>query len=136
MKKTTIVYTLLLILSACAHHPDVRPSEDGIHKILLMVEDKNNGGREALDQAKSYCKEINLQPVIVSEKTNYVGNMDEQTYNKVKTGAKVAEAAGGAVHVFGGEKESKAGGVIGLGGIVADSAAGEGYQYEMKFKCK
>lgn len=39
-------------------------------------------------------------------------------------------------HVFGGKKESNVGGIVGLGGVVAETAAGTGYKYEMKFKCK
>ena len=135
MNKKIIISTVL-ILSACAHHRDVRPSDDGIHKVILMVKEKNAGGSEALSEAENYCEESKQHPMIVSENTVYVGSMDEQTYNNVQTGAKVAEVAGGMAHVFGGKNESNAGGIVGLGGVVAETAAGTGYKYEMKFKCK
>ncbi len=38
--------------------------------------------------------------------------------------------------VFGGQRESNLGGIVGLGGAAADAAIGNGYTVEMKFKCK
>ncbi|MCB0411916.1 MAG: hypothetical protein KDD22_05280 [Bdellovibrionales bacterium] len=39
------------------------------------------------------------------------------------------------VHVFGGKRESDAGGIVGLGGIAGDSVLGKGYTVKMKFRC-
>lgn len=126
----------LSILTSCAHHRDVRPGADGANKVVLLNETKNFDGGDALSQAEHYCKEIGKRPAIMTEVNQYVGSMDEQSYNNLKTGAKVAQTAGSMGYVFGGKKESDVGGVVGLGGVVADQVAGEGYRYEMTFKCQ
>lgn len=130
------ILTFFLILGACAHHRDVRPGEDGLNKVVLMTQQKDFDGRDALSQAESYCETLKKRPVVVSETNQYVGSMDESTYNNVHTGAKVAQTVGAVGHVFGGEKESNVGGVVGLGGIATQGAIGNGYRYEMKFKCQ
>lgn len=61
--------------------------------------------------------------------------MKEEDYKTAKTVAKVAQAAGGAVWVFGGKAEREAGGIVGLGGGIANGAIGNGYSVDMKFKC-
>lgn len=133
----TIVVSVL-ILSNCAHHNDVRPSADGVHKVSFQTEDKAEGYREAMSQAEHYCKEVagHKSPVIVNEQSNYTGGMDEKSYKNAKTASKVAQAVGGVGYVFGGKNESTAGGIVGLGGGIADSAIGRGYTYELKFSCR
>jgi len=125
-----------MIISACAHHRDVRPGGDGINKVVLMNDEKNFSGRAALSQAENYCEEQSRRPMIISETNQYIGSMDESSYNNAKTGAKVAEVVGGTGYVLGGKKESDLGGVIGLGGAVAHEVIGQGYRYEMSFKCQ
>lgn len=126
-----------LILSACAHHNDVRPSSDGVHRVILKTEDKDEGFREGMSQARHYCKESgNRSPVVMSEESKYTGSMNESNYKAGKTAAKIAQAAGGAAYVFGGKNEKSAGGIVGLGGGIAKEAMGEGYSFEMKFKCE
>lgn len=126
---------LLLLNSSCAHHPDVRPSADGIHKVIIRSETKEAGEKEALDQANDYCSDKKKEAMIVSESSQYTGSMKEEDYKTMKTAGKAAELLGGTAYVFGGQRESNAGGVIGLGGAVASQAAGNGYTVEMKFKC-
>lgn len=123
---------------SCAHHRDVRPSSDGIHKVTFQTEDKAEGYRNAMSQAEDYCKEManGKSPAIVSEQSQYSGTMNEENYNTAKTASKVAQAVGGAGYVFGGKAESNAGGIVGLGGGIASSAIGQGYTYEMKFRCQ
>lgn len=128
--------TLFTALAACAHHRDVRPGEGGLNSVDLKVEDKGDGYRDAMDQAEHYCDKREERPIIVSEDTQYVGSMDEQSYKTGRTVAKVAQVAGGAGYIFGGESERRAGGVVGLGGLVGDAALGQGYRYSMKFRCK
>lgn len=57
------------------------------------------------------------------------------TYKNSKRIAKVAKTVGGTVWALGGQKESRAGGVVGLGGGAGGEAIGDGYTVEMKFKC-
>jgi hypothetical protein len=127
--------TLLSLTLSCAHHPDVRPSADGIHKVLIRSETKEAGEKEALDQANDYCSDKKKEAMIVSESSQYTGSMKEEDYKTMKTAGKAAELLGGTAYVFGGKKESNAGGVVGLGGAIATQAAGNGYTVEMKFKC-
>ncbi len=130
--------TLVLISISCAHHRDVRPTDEGVHKVVLLTEDKDAGYRDAMSQANHYCKEEegNKRAVVVTEGSKYTGSMDESTYKTSKTAAKVAKGVGSAAWVFGGKNESTAGGIVGLGGGIADGAIGSGYTYEMKFKCR
>lgn len=121
---------------SCAHHNDVRPGASGLHRVVIVTEDTDAGSRNAIAQANHYCKEKNKEAVFVEEDKKYTGSMDESTYKTGKTMAKVAKAAGGAAFVFGKRKASNTGGVVSLGGGIADSALGNGYTVEMKFKCQ
>ncbi|MBK9321947.1 MAG: hypothetical protein IPM97_03135 [Bdellovibrionaceae bacterium] len=127
---------LVLVLVSCAHHRDVRPSSTGEHVVKFNTESKEEGYRNAMSQAEDYCKELQKRPVIVNEKSDYTGTMKEETYNNSKKAAKVAEAIGSAGMVFGGKNERNAGGVVGLGGAIADGAIGSGYTYTLVFRCQ
>ncbi len=128
--------TLFVLLGACAHHRDVRPGADGLHRVALQTDDTDRASREAISQAEHYCKERNLSAAFVDEKSQYTGSMDEDSYKTAKTASKVAQGVGSAAWVFGGRRESTAGGIVGLGGAIADGAIGKGYTVEMKFKCQ
>ncbi len=125
-----------LFLSACAHHRDVRPGDDGIHRVVIQTDDKEEGSRDAIAQANDFCEERHKYAAVIQENQKYTGTMDEQSYNKVKTASTVAKTVGGAAYVFGGKNESNVGGIMGLGGVAADAATGKGYTIEMKFRCK
>ena len=126
-----------LFFSACAHHRDVRPGADGLHRVVVQAEDADEGSRDAISQANHFCKQQDKYAAFVDEKKNYTGtNMNESDYNKAKTASKVAQGVGGAVWAFGGRNESAIGGITGLGGSVARGAIGNGYTVEMKFKCQ
>ncbi len=130
--------TLLTFLaSACAHYPDVRPAADGIHTVSFLTESKNEGYQAAFSQAKDYCDDVvKKRPAVVSEKSQYVGSMDESTYNAAKTASKVVGAVGAAGAVLGGKNERQVGGVATVGGGIASGALGQGYEYTLKFKCE
>jgi hypothetical protein len=122
---------------ACAHHPDVRPGDDGVHKVVITGDDQDEIAREALSQANSYCSHVHEKsPAVVSEESKYIGDMDEQTYKNSKRATSAAKVLGGAGVVLGGRNERNAGGVVGVGGIVGDAVIGQGYRMTMKFKCK
>ncbi len=127
----------LLSLSGCAHYPDVRPGESGLHTVVISTERKGEGFPAAWSQAKDYCDDVYKQkPVRISEKSEYIGSMDESTYNASKTGLKVIEGVGTATAIFGGKKESRVGAASGVGAGIGDSALGNGYQMTVTFKCK
>ncbi len=137
MKHMFCVLGLGLLIGGCAHHRDVRPGVDGVHRVTLQTEDKDEGFRNAMSQAEHYCKEkASGSPAVLNEGSQYTGSMDEGSYRTGKTVSKVAAAAGGAVFALGGKKESTAGGIVGMGGGIANAALGKGYTFEMKFKCQ
>ena len=127
---------LTIIVVGCAHHRDVRPSSDGNHKVVLNTEDKTSGYSMAKRQADHYCEEGGKHAFVGTENYKYIGSVDEDTYNAGKTASKIATGVGSAGMVFGGKKEKNAGGIVGLGGQVANSALGQGYSYTMQFSCK
>lgn len=131
-----VITTATILTAACAHHRDVRPGADGLNKVVVSAEDADQGSHNALSQARHYCESKNKEAVIVDENSKYVGSMDESTYKNVKTGSKVASAVGGAGMVFGGKNEKNAGGLLAIGGVAGDAAAGNGYSYTMTFKCQ
>lgn len=138
MNSKLIVLLGLLFLASCAHHRDVRPGADGIHRVVVATEDTDAGARDAISQANHYCKEKRngMSAAFVNEESKYTGSMDEKTYKTAKVASKVAQAAGGAAYVFGGRNERTAGGVVGLGGGIADGVLGKGYSVNMQFKCQ
>lgn len=120
----------------CAHHRDVRPGVDGIHRVVIKSDNTEDSKRDAIAQANHYCESKGKGAAFMDESESYGGSMKEEDYRRAKTASKVATGAGGAVHVFGGKKESAVGGIVGLGGIIADQALGNAYTIEMKFKCQ
>lgn len=133
-----LIFGSLIMISACAHHRNVRPGQGGINKVVIKTDDTENAAENALSQANHFCKEVKggKSAVVVEEGEKYTGDMDEKDYKKLKTASKVATTVGGVAHVFGGKNESNAGGVALLGGVVGDTVAGKGYTYQMTFKCE
>lgn len=135
MKTCFGLIAVALIFSACAHHKDVRPGTDGIHRVVIQTEDADEGSRAAIAQANHFCEKRGLSAAFVNEEKKYTGTMDEKTYQNAKRATKVASTVGGAVWAFGGNKESNLGGLVGLGGAAGDAALGKGYAVEMRFRC-
>ena len=134
--KYLLLFSTLALIFSCAHHRDVRPSSKGLHTVRLQTVDKTSGYKNAFSQATHFCKErYNKFASVSKESYKYTGQMSEDAYKQTKTAAKVAKGVGSAAWVFGGKQESNAGGIVGLGGQVADSVAGDGYTYTMIFKC-
>ena len=133
-----LIFSMVLVSFSCAHHRDVRPGAEGVHRVVISTEDGAEGSREALAQANHFCKEKQngKMAAIVSEEKKYVGSMNEKDYQNAKMASKVAQGLGGATAVFGGRNERVAGGIVGIGGGGADGALGNGYNVEMKFKCQ
>lgn len=131
-----ILITIAFALGACAHHRDVRPGADGVHRVVVNGDNEGDGERNALSQANHYCKEFQKGAVIINEETKYVGNMEESTHKTVRTASKAAGVIGGGMAVFGGRRESNAGkGVLGAG-AVGNVITNNAYKTEMKFQCQ
>ncbi len=136
-KPLVLLSTLAVMTVSCAHYPDVRPTAGGIHTVSFRTESKGEGFQNAFSQAKDYCDDVlKKRPAVVSEASEYVGTMDESTYNAAKTASKVVGAVGAAGAVLGGKNERKAGGVTAVGGGIASGALGLGYEYTLKFRCE
>lgn len=134
--KNALLAVAILLFTACAHHRDVRPGADGLHRVVVTSDDKEQGARNAIDQANHYCRQSDKSAAFVEESNKYTGTMDEGSYKTAKALSKAATAAGGSVYVMGAKKESNMGGIIGSGGAIANSALGNEYKTEMKFKCQ
>ncbi|MCC6278680.1 MAG: hypothetical protein IT289_12260 [Oligoflexia bacterium] len=137
MRKLFGIVTLGFLLSSCGHHRDVRPGADGVHKVTVRGEEKEEAERSAISQAEHYCKEFEKRPAFIEEKTVYTGNMDEKTRDTVRKASKAAMVVGGTASTFGKDEGTRtAGGVVGVGGGVGSiMAGGNDYTSEMKFKC-
>lgn len=136
MRLQVLASIVCLFLTSCAHHRDVRAGADGVHRVVVKTEDKDEGAREAIAQANHFCEKRNMAAAFIDERQEYTGDMDEKNYQTGKKVSKVAKVVGGTTWAMGGTRESNLGGVVGLGGAAADAALGEGYSVTMKFKCQ
>lgn len=128
---------LIIFFSGCASHPDVRPGEDGVHRVAISTDDTDEANRSAIRQADHYCKEFQQKAYFISESKKYTGNIDEGTYNAGKSISKAAEIMGSGVFASAdGKKQQQTGRNVGLGGAAMDEALGKGYLVEMKFRCR
>jgi len=131
-----MVFAFSVLLVSCAHHRDVRPGVDGVHKVVVRTDDKEEGARSAISQANHFCEQSNRTVAFINENQEYTGDMDEKDYQTGKKVSKVAKVVGGSTWAMGGKRESNIGGIVGLGGAATDAALGEGYTVTMKFKCQ
>jgi hypothetical protein len=136
MNRLALLALTAFALAGCAHHKDVRPGADGVHRIEVQAEDTESGTRDAIAQARHYCEEHKKEAVFLKEDKKYTGDLDEETYKTGKRIATVAKGAGAGVFVFGGRKERQAGTAAGIGGAIGDDVLGKGYTVDMRFKCQ
>jgi len=123
--------------TGCAHHPDVRPGADGVHRVVVRAMSKEDAERDAISQAESYCSQTKRSVAFVEEKTNYTGNMDESTRDTVRKASKAAMVLGGAGVLVGPEGVREGGGVLGTAGTVGTiMTGGKDYLADMRFKCQ
>ncbi|MDZ4663045.1 MAG: hypothetical protein SGJ18_15645 [Pseudomonadota bacterium] len=135
MKNLMGLIAASILFLGCAHHQDVRPGAEGVHRVVIQTDNEDEGERGAISQANHYCKGLGKSAAFIDENKKYTGDMSEQKYKDGKRLSNVAKVAGGATYVMGGRRESNLGGIVGLGGAVADAALGKAYTVEMKFKC-
>ncbi len=135
--KWLFLIPITVFVVACAHHNDVRPGVDGIHKVIVQGNGEGDGERNAISQANHYCKEIHQRSaVFMNESTKYEGSMDEGTHQTVRTASKAAGAIGVGMGVFGGRRERGAGNVAVGAGTVGGIMTQNAYKTEMQFQCK
>lgn len=137
MKKLAL-FSMLLVLAACAHHRDVRPGANGIHKVVTRGPDKDAVERDAISQAQNYCETMKLNAAFVDDTgAKYTGDMDESTHKVLRKASKAAQVLGPGMTVLGGRNESNAGQVMTGGGVVGGiMTGGDAYTATMTFKCQ
>lgn len=131
----SLIIFILLLLTGCGHHRDVRPGENGIHRVVVRAEDHESGEQDAIAQANHYCDKYGKEAIFINENSKYSGDVSEGTYKAGKAMSKVAQL-GGAAYGLHSTKNSSVGEASFLGGSVASSVLGKGYTTEMQFKCQ
>ena len=106
---TTLLLTIALSIGACAHHRDVRPGPDGVHRVQIQTDDVDAANRDAISQANNYCKSKSSksEAVFLNEGSKYTGSMAEGDYKTAKTLSKAAQAIGGSMAVLGGQDDTR-----------------------------
>ncbi|WP_413293889.1 hypothetical protein ACLSU7_02160 [Bdellovibrio sp. HCB185ZH] len=139
MNRFVVLLSVTLMLGACAHHRDVRPGANGVHRVSLTVDDTDEGNRDAISQANHFCEERGKAAAFVSEQAKYNGTMDEKDYRTAKNISKAAQVVGGTGATYGTANRNKGvqsfSGILGLGGVATDAALGKAYSINMTFKC-
>ena len=69
--KTILLVSLTTLLMACAHHKDVRPSDNGQHYVRLTADTRSEAGKEAIKQSNHFCEEQGKKAYVVSENIEY-----------------------------------------------------------------
>lgn len=129
-------------LAACAHHRDVRPGADGLHRVTVEAEEQEDASRDALGQSEHYCHSIKKESaVVVNEKSTYIGSIDENTRKTLKRVSTAASLVGGTVathgFVSGDRNAQNIGGATALGGAAGETiTGGKNYRFEMTFRCQ
>ena len=116
---------------------DVRPGPDGIHSVMLLTDDRDDGARVALRQAKRWCKKEKQDFVVHEEMISFICDMDEADYIRARQLAAAAQAAG-SVTSSTSDEDSNAetvGDILQAGGAAAEAALGECYEVELLFEC-
>ncbi|CCQ12812.1 hypothetical protein PALB_37520 [Pseudoalteromonas luteoviolacea B = ATCC 29581] len=136
LKKTFSLLSLCTLLTACAHHDDVRPSANNIHYIAVNSQQKEDGAREAMKQAKHYCDSNKQSMFIINEEISYEGSQPESEFQaNVKT-ADVVSSVGTVLWIFGDGRVDDAGGIAAVAGEAAKDSMGKPYVTKMQFKCQ
>jgi hypothetical protein len=132
------IVVLALFFGACAHHRDVRPGAQGLHRVIVRAPEKTHAERSAISQAEHFCEEQSgRHPAFVEEKTQYTGSMDEATRDTVRKASRAAMILGGTGTVLGDGPVRTGGGVVGTAGTVGTiMTGGDDYVADMRFRCE
>ena len=126
MKKNSLVLILLigLALAACSTaRKRVISTADGTQKVVVDDIERDKAENQAFKSAKKYCKE--KQVVVLSEKTEYRGTMDEKQRNLIRKASKAAWMV------------SKSGSPVGTVGEAGQMMTSDrDYRTEIEFKCQ
>jgi hypothetical protein len=125
----------LIVLSACSTASvRVMPGEDGTHRIISKDIEQEGAEEAAVKAANEFCEKRSQTAVFVNEKTQYKGDMDEQTRKNVRKASQAGMILGG---VGAGTGNSGLGAVLGTAGTIGYATTNDrAYQNEVVFKCK
>ncbi|MBC7659052.1 MAG: hypothetical protein H7249_05025 [Chitinophagaceae bacterium] len=131
-------FLLCAFITSCATYPDVHPLENNTAYVSFLVARKGDGNRDAMKQAEAYCSKVkSSHAVLVDEKFEYVGTMDEDKYSEIKGEAEISKKKGLVPKVI---KESmakkKAGSAVMVDDDDKSAETGKGYEYTLNFKCQ
>lgn len=124
---------IIFFVGACAGHPDVRPGTDGLNRVVTKATEQERAARSAISQANDYCKQFKKMAKIVSEKSSYTGELNEDTRKMISKASKAAILIGG---MNSSADVSAANPVLGAGTVGSVVTGGEDYQTEMVFECR
>ena len=130
---------LFFMFSLVGCMPNVLPSADGTHSVVLMTDNKQDGAFNAKRQAKRYCKRKEKKQYYVEDQTiSYVCEIDEVKYIRAKKAAAAAEMAGIATSTASSEDSNGelVGDVLASAGMIANATLGDCYEVKMHFVCK
>ena len=94
LKQLLLAVLMVLFSQGCAHHRDVRPGVDGIHRVSVRAVEKEAAERSAISQANDYCETMKRHAFFVSENSKYTGTMDENTRDTLRKASKAATVLG------------------------------------------
>lgn len=126
-----IFYIALVFLTGCST-AEIRMmpnNENGVHKVVAKDIEKGDAEVEAVKAANKYCKEQKRGIVFLTEKTEYMGSMDEKTRNAIRKASKVAMILGQ------GEIGEEKGGLGKAGEAAGAATSDRDYVTTIEFKC-
>lgn len=129
-----IVFGFVFLNACSTASVRVMPGEDGTHRIISKDIEQEGAEEAAIKAANEFCEKRNLTAVFVNEKTQYKGDMDEQTRKNVRKASQAGMILGG---VGAGTGNSGLGAVLGTAGTIGYATTNDrAYQNEVVFKCK
>lgn len=132
------MFFIIAILTIGCAVRDVRPGADGVHFVIFLTDDKQESNSSALKQAKRYCKKEKKSHFILSEKTKYICEMEEEEYVRKKKIAQAAKRAGAATSNSAEEHSGKdaLGVMLATGALIVEDSLGDCYELTTTFQCK
>ena len=130
---------IVVLMSLIGCMPNVLPSADGVHSVVLLTDNKQEGTYYATRQGKRYCKRAEKKTFYVEDQTvSYICQMDEQKYIRAKKAAEAAEIAGLATSTASDEDSNGqlVGDILTTAGAVTDATLGDCYEVKLHFVCK
>ncbi|MBQ4860664.1 hypothetical protein J8L98_03005 [Pseudoalteromonas sp. MMG013] len=135
MKNLLLAVGLISLLSACAHHDDVRPSSDNQHYVIIKSSERGQGVKEALDQATHFCKQDKQSMFVLNESVTYQGEKTEHEFLSDKSTAEIITNAGTWLWVLGDGYVDDAGAIASIAGASAEHSLGKPYLINLSFRC-